>query len=136
MCVWLRKGVVNFIQESQDSSESESEKSALKVEDDSSVESCGNCWFTMFTFYCEQNKLETKLKCQLDTGAICNVISYRDLSIIKQDGNPQMENSKTKLKLFDGSLMKPLKEVNLQVIHGGQPQVLKFQVVSGVPTNL
>ena len=81
----------------------------------------------MFTFYCEQNKLETKLKCQLDTGAICNVISYRDLSIIKQDGNPQMENSKTKLKLFDGSLMKSLGEVYLEVIHGGQPQVSSCQ---------
>ena len=55
----------------------------------------------------------------------------RDLSIIKQDGNPHMERSKTKLKLFDGSLMKPLGEVDLQVIHGGQPRVLEFQVVSG-----
>ena len=27
--------------------------------------------------------------------------------------------------------MKPLGEVDLQVIHGGQPHVLKFQVVSG-----
>ena len=42
-----------------------------------------------------------------------------------------MECSKTRLKLFDGSLMKPLGEVNLQVIHGGQTRVLKFQVVSG-----
>ena len=85
----------------------------------------------MLSFYCEHNKLETKLKCQLDTGATCNVLSYIDLSIIKQDGNPQMESSKTKLKLFDGSLMKPLGEVNLQVIHGGQTRVLNFQVVSG-----
>ena len=119
-----KKGVVNCVQESQDSSDSE--ESILKVEDVSSVESCGNCWFTMFTFYCEQNKLETKLKCQLDTGAICNVISYRDLSIIKQDGNPQMENSKTKLKLFDGSLMIVIIGTDLQVIHGGQTQVLKL----------
>ena len=106
-----KKGVVNCVQESQDSSDSE--ESILKVEDVSSVESCGNCWFAMLTFYCEQNKLETKLKCQLDTGAPCNVISYRDLSIIKQDGNPQMESSKTKLKLLDGSLMKSLGEVYL-----------------------
>lgn len=42
-----------------------------------------------------------------------------------------MESSKTKLKLFDGSLMKPLGEVNLRVIHGGQAQVFKFQVVGG-----
>ena len=42
-----------------------------------------------------------------------------------------MESNKTKLKLFDGSLMKPFGEVNLRVIHGGQTQILKFQVVSG-----
>ena len=101
------------------------------MEDVSSIEFCGNRWFAMLSFYCEHNKLETKLKCQLDTGATCNVLSYRDLSIIKQDGNPQMESSKTELKLFDGSLMKPLGEVNLQVKHAGQTQVLKFQVVSG-----
>ena len=129
VCMAKKKGVVNFVQESQDNSDSE--ESVLKMEDISSVESCGNRWFAMLTFYCEHNKLETKLKCQLDTGATCNVISYRDLSIIKQDGNPQIESSKTKLKLFDGSLMKSLGEVNLQVIHGRQPQVLKFQVVSG-----
>jgi len=42
-----------------------------------------------------------------------------------------LESSKTKLKLFDGSLMKTLGEVNLRVIHGGQAQVFKFQVVGG-----
>ena len=101
------------------------------MEDVSSVEPCVNRWFAMHSLYYEQNKLETKLKCQLDTGATCNVLSYRDLLIIKQDCHPHIKSSKTKLKLFDGSLMKPLGEVDLQVIHGRQPHVLKFQVVSG-----
>ena len=65
------------------------------------------------------------------TGATSNVLSYRDLSIVKQDGNLHMESSKTRLKLFDGSLTKPLGEVDLQVLRGGKLQVLKFQVVSG-----
>ena len=129
VCMAKKKGAVNFVQESQDCSDSE--ESVLKVEDVSSVETYGNHWFAMLSFYCEQNKLETKLKCQLDTGATCNVLSYRDLSVIKEDGNPHMESSKTKLKLFDESLMKPLGEVDLQVIHDGQPHALKFQVVSG-----
>ena len=129
MCIAKKKGVVKFVQESQRSSDSE--ESVLKVEDVSSIESCGNRWFPMLSLYCEHNKLETKLKCQLDTGATCNVLSYRDLSIIKQDSNPQMESSKTKLKLFDGSLMKLLGEVNLQVIDAGQTQVFQFQVISG-----
>lgn len=126
VCMAEKKGEVNLLRES-----SESEESILKVEEVSFIESCGNRWFATPSFYCELNKHKTKLKCQLDTGATCNVLSYRDLSIIKQNGKPQMESNKTKLKLFDGSLMKPFGEVNLRVIHGGQTQILKFQVVSG-----
>ena len=51
------------------------------------MESCGNWLFPKLSFY-NQNKLETKLKCQLGTEVTCNVLSYRDLLIIKQDGNP------------------------------------------------
>jgi len=129
VCMAKKKDEVNLLQESHECSDSE--ESVLKVEDISSVESCGNRWFATLSFYSKHNKIETKLKCQLDTGATCNVLSYRDLSIIKQDGNPHMDGSKTKLKLFDGSLMKSLGEVKLQVIHGGKTHVLKFQVVSG-----
>ena len=68
MCMAKKKRVVNFLQESQNSSDSA--KSVLKVENVSSVESCGNRWFAMLSFYCEHNKLETKLKCQLDTNAM------------------------------------------------------------------
>lgn len=49
---------------------------------------------------------------------------FRYLSIINQDSDPQMESSKTRLKLFDGSLVTPLGVVNLQVIHGEQTQVV------------
>ena len=129
VCMAKNKSEVNLVQESHESSDSE--ESVLKVEDISSIESCGNRWLATLSFYCEHYKHETKLKCQLDTGATCNVLSYRDLSIIKQEGNPPMESSRTKLKLFDGPLMKPLGEVNLRVIHGGQVQVFKFQVVGG-----
>ena len=74
------------------------QESVLKAEDVSSVESCGNRWLAMLIFYCEQNKLKTKLKCQLDTGATCNVLSYIDLSIIKQDSNPHMDTVLRTLK--------------------------------------
>ena len=55
----------------------------------------------------EQTEHETPSKCQLDTGATCSVLSYRDLSIITQDGNPPMEQRKTKLQLFDESKRNP-----------------------------
>ena len=122
-----KKGMVNFVQESQDSSDAE--ESVLKVEDVSSVETCGNRWFAMPSFYCGHNKLETKLKCQLDTAMFLVTEIYQSSN--RMATVPQMESSKTKLKLFDGSLIRPLGKVNLQDIHGGQTQVLKFQVVSG-----
>ena len=87
VCMAKEKSEVNLVQESHESSDSE--ESVLKVEDNSSIKSCGNRWFATLSFYCEHYKHETKLKCQLDTGATCNVLSYRDLSIIKQEGNSQ-----------------------------------------------
>ena len=90
-----KKGEVHLPEENGESSE----ESILKVEETSTVESNGNRWFATLSFYNEEDRRETQLKCQLDTGATCNVLSYRDLSIIKQDGNPPIEKSKTKLKL-------------------------------------
>ena len=108
-----------------------SEESILKIEEISTVESSGSRWFATLSFYNEESKQEVPLKCQLDTGATCNVLSHRDLSIITQDGNPPMETSKAKLKLFDGSFMKPLGLVSLKEVHGGQTEVFMFQVVKG-----
>ena len=60
VCMAKKKGEVNLLQES-----SETEESILKVEEVSSIESCGNRWFATLSFYCELNKHETKLQCQL-----------------------------------------------------------------------
>ena len=120
-----KKDEVHLLEQNCESSE----ESILKVKEISTVESSGNRWFATLSVQNEENGEEIQLKCQLDTGATCNVLSYRDLSIIKQDGNPPIETSKTKLKLFDGSVMKPLGVVGLRVTHGGKSQVLKFQVV-------
>ena len=108
-----------------------SEESILKIEEISTMESSGSRWFATLSFYNEESKQEVPLKCQLNTGATCNVLSQRDLSIITQDGTPPMETSKAKLKLFNGSFMKPLGLVRLKVVPGGQKEALKFQVVKG-----
>ncbi|PFX30098.1 Retrovirus-related Pol polyprotein [Stylophora pistillata] len=42
----------------------------------------------------------TTLACQLHTGATCNVMSWDDLSAITQLGDPPMNTSSVKLKLF------------------------------------
>lgn len=59
------------------------------------------------------------------------MLSCKDLSIDKQHENPPRYPSKTELRFFDESLMKPLGEVNLRITYGGKYPLLKFQVVSG-----
>ena len=126
VCMSRKKSEVNLLEENYESSE----ESILKVEEISTVESSGNRWFETLSFHSKQARHQIPIKCQLDTGATCNVLSFRD-SIITQDGNPPVEQTKTKLKLLDNSMMKPLGVVNLRVTYGSQTQVLKSQVVSG-----
>ena len=84
--------------------------------------------------FCVQDSEQTNQKvpvlCQLDTGASCNVISYRDLAILMQVGEPPLERSQVKLKMFDGSTLKPIGETRLRVEHREKQQSLKFQVVA------
>ncbi|KAL3855198.1 hypothetical protein ACJMK2_014418, partial [Sinanodonta woodiana] len=47
------------------------------------------------------------IKCQIDTGASCNVISTSVLSRIAKQKKPRMVPTKTKLKLYDGSTLLP-----------------------------
>ena len=42
-----------------------------------------------------------ELQCQLDTGAMCSVMSLRDLAVIMQTGDPPLKSSEVKLRLFD-----------------------------------
>ena len=106
-----------------------------KVEEVSSVQTRGKQLYTTLEF-CDpdagcKTKLE-KLDCQLDTGATCNVLTHRDLSVICQTAYPAIKNTKVKLRLFNGNVMKPLGEVTLNINREGQEQhFLKFQVVEG-----
>ena len=69
------------------------------------------------------------LVCQLDTGSTGNVISYTDLVQLLQDGNPPLNVTKSKLKLFDGTFMQPVGVITLTVVRRGKQYDLQFQVV-------
>ena len=70
-----------------------------------------------------------QLVCQLDTGATCNVISLKDLMIVLQDGDPQLEQTRVKLRVFDGGIIKPLGHTTLVIQEKGKQWPVKFQVV-------
>ena len=59
---------------------------------------------------------DTVTQCQLDTGATCNIMMLDELCNIKQQGDPQMDSSTAKLKLYDGTMIPVLGEANLRTM--------------------
>ena len=108
----------------------EDEDDCLQVETVSIVQTKAKQWLADISFFkSAKEDFTTTLACQLDTGATCNVIGLDDLSAITQLGDPPMNNSSVKLKLFGGTTLKPVGECDLHVRHNGKQQVLKLQVL-------
>ena len=57
------------------------------------------------------------------------MMGYRDLVAINQTSKPRLKKSKVKLRLFDGSVMKPLGMARVKVHRNGTTDELKFQIV-------
>ena len=74
---------------------------------------------------------ETEIQCQLDTGATCNFMAINDLCCIKQQGDPQMDSSTAKLKLYDGTIIPVLGEINLQCKANEKQQLINFEIIPG-----
>ena len=73
-------------------------------------------WLADISFFkSAKEDFTTTLACQLDTGATCNVIGLDDLSAITHLGDPPMNNSSVKLKLFGGTTLKPVGEYDFHV---------------------
>ena len=126
VCRAKRPNQVNAVADEDDS---DSDLSVLQVETVSTLAGKGKHVLTELTFCIEDvshAKHESSMVCQLDTGAPCNVITYRDLSILLHLIDP----SSVKLKMYDGLVMKPLGETCLTAEHRGNYQTLKFQVVN------
>ncbi|CAB4034914.1 Hypothetical predicted protein, partial [Paramuricea clavata] len=65
----------------------------------------------------------------MDCGSTCNVISYKEYCKIAQDGNPKLQKTDAKLRLYDGSVMLPLGCCELRCNQPASSYLLKFQVV-------
>ena len=106
----------------------DSEESILKIEEISAIKGHGKQMTSSITFLVDDDE-KVPLVCQLDTGSTCNVISYTDLVQLLQDGNPPLNVTKSKLKLFDGTFMQPVGVTTLAVVRRGKQYDLQFQVV-------
>ena len=75
---------------------SDSDLSVLQVETVSTLAGKGKQVLTELIFCIEDAdnaKYKKSVVCQLDTGASCNVISYRKLSTLLQNGKPKLEHT-------------------------------------------
>ena len=104
----------------------------FKIEEVSSVKTAGKQLNAKIIFSDTEELYNTELECQLDTGATCNMMSLGDLAVIIQTGDPPLRSSKVKLKLFDGSLMKPSGVATLKIHRDNKTQELDFQIVDTV----
>uniref|UniRef100_A0A8D8RNC4 Uncharacterized protein K02A2.6 n=1 Tax=Cacopsylla melanoneura TaxID=428564 RepID=A0A8D8RNC4_9HEMI len=78
-----------------------------------------------------------ELKCQLDTGAACNVLNYEDYRILcGLCGDEKLERSRMQLRCYGGEILKPRGKKTLTVIHEGKMYDLEFQVVDTRQTPL
>ena len=125
VCLTTKK--VNQLEDLETSSEDEA---CLNLATVSLVDTKARQWFTEIQFFkSPKDDFTTSVSCQLDTGATCNVLCLDDLSAITQLGDPPIQKSSVKLRLFGGSTMKPIGECDLQVKYHDTRQMLKFQVV-------
>ncbi len=74
---------------------------------------------------------DSEVKCQVDTGTYSDIMPYSMLCEIDQTMNPKMEKSKTRLKLYDNSLMPVKGERDLKCNHNGKEWKLRFKIVDG-----
>ena len=68
------------------------------------------------------------VKCQLDTGSTCNTISYADFCKICFDES-KLNSSNVKLKLYDGTILTPRGQSEIQCRYKDKLFNLLFQVV-------
>ena len=109
-----------------------SEDPLFKIEGVSSVKTAGKQFNAKIIFSDPEKLYNTELECQLDTSAICNMTSLRDLVMLNQTGDPPLRSSEVRLKLFDGSLMKPCGVATLKIHRDNTTQELDFQIVETV----
>lgn len=74
-------------------------------------------------------QVSRSVPCQMDCGSTCNLISYTEYCKIAQDGDPQLQKSNAKLRLYDGSVMIPMGTCQLHCNQEGNNNLFYFQVV-------
>jgi hypothetical protein len=68
-----------------------------------------------------------QVKCQIDTGSSCNVMSKKNAK--KITGSDAFNKTATKLRLYDGTMLKPIGKIVIPCDYKRQSATLTFQIV-------
>ena len=69
------------------------------------------------------------MECQIDSGASFNVISHSIVCKLLQNDNPKLQESKSKLRMYEGSVMIPYGIIDIKCEVNQAKTKLQFQVV-------
>ena len=71
----------------------------------------------------------SQLSCQIDTGASCNVMSFKDLCKLMESSSPEIKQTRTKLRFHDNSTVKVKGEVELKRTINQKRHTLLFKII-------
>ena len=75
---------------------------------------------------------QCEVKSQLDCGSTCNTMEYAQCCMLARSNVSKLENSRVKLRVYDGSIIKikSLGKAQLQSMYAGKGHDLTFQILS------
>ena len=106
----------------------ESDESALKIETIGTVEDGTRKIMTNLLVETSTGKRDY-LKCQIDTGATCNVMSHRDVKKLTKEEKPKMFPTDVKLKTYNGHIIPVKGRVHLKCTVNNVEHKIMFNVV-------
>ena len=86
-------------------------------------------YFVPLTF--KHNGKNTAIKCQLVTGAPCNVMSYTDLYAMQQSSNPNMQSTTARLKFYNNDTVCAFGECTLCCQYKRSNYHIHFKIITG-----
>ena len=119
-------------------SDSLSDQDIFRVQTIGTVQSAGKKWYAGVTMKIPHTTDTNckEIRCQIDTGSTCNLISESDCKKLVADSPMTLKKTKVLLKMYDGSIMKPLGSTLLLCKFGSVKQKIQFHVVPGKRTPL
>ena len=91
-------------------------------------------YFVPLTF--THNGRSTIVRCQLDTGATCNVMSYSDLCAVHQSSTPSMQSTTTRLRFYNNDTVCAMGECTLCCRYKKFNYDIHFKIIPGTQNPL